>query len=70
MADKANTPRPKVEIGGRAPKTADNKGRVRVYLSMTDPETKKPVASNISMALYVNGATVTEVGKAIQKALG
>lgn len=67
MAEAAKS---RVEIGGREPKTEDAKGRVRVYLSMTDPKTKKPVKENITMALYVNGASVTEVGKAIQKALG
>ncbi len=57
-----------VEIGGREPKTQDAKGRVRVYLSMTDPKTKKPVTTNITAALYINGMTVSEVQQGIVKA--
>lgn len=61
---KDQKPLPKVSLGGREPKTKDAKCRVRVYLSGTD-EKKKPLKDNISSAIYINGATVSEVQKRI-----
>lgn len=58
------TERPKVEKGGREPKTKDARGRVRIYLSLNDGE-NKPQRDNITSAVYINGATVSEVEKKI-----
>lgn len=62
-------PRPKVEKGGREPKTKDGRGRVRIYLSLNDDD-NKPVRDNITSAVYVNGATVSEVEGRIMKMFG
>ena len=56
---------PAVEVGGREPKTEDAVCRVRVYLSGTDQKTKKNLTKNISTALYINGAKVSDVQKKI-----
>lgn len=60
----------KIFKGGREPKTADAKGRVRVYLTLVNPEDGKNVTGNISSALYINGASVSEVEKRITKHFG
>lgn len=60
----------KVYVGGREPKTKDAKGRVRVYLTLVDTEKGKNIAGNISSALYINGASVSEVQQKIIKAFG
>lgn len=60
---------PKLEVGGRAAKMQDNTCRVRIYISGTDAKTRKGIAENITKTLYVNGATVSGVEKAIVKAL-
>lgn len=60
----------KVFKGGREPKTKDAKGRVRVYLTLVNPEDGKNVAGNISSAVYINGASVSDVEGRIMKAFG
>ncbi|MGH3589549.1 MAG: hypothetical protein ACRDRF_00730 [Pseudonocardiaceae bacterium] len=60
----------KIERGGRAIKTEDGVGRVRIYVSMTDSKTKKSVPENITDTLYVKGSKVSDVAKQITKAFG
>lgn len=57
-----------VELGGREPKTDDLVGKVRIYLSLNDSKTNKPVKSNITSALYIKGAKVSDVQKRIVEA--
>lgn len=64
MPDDKQNP-PKVQVGGREPKTKDSVCRVRVYLSGTDSKTKKNLKDNISSAVYINGDTVSNVQKKI-----
>lgn len=59
---------PRVQLGGREAKVEDKSGRVRVYLTLVDTK-NKAIQKNVSAVLYVNGATVSEVSKQIQKAL-
>jgi hypothetical protein len=67
MAEKSDS---RVEIGGREAKTEDAVCRVRIYLSGTDPKSKKPIKTNITQTLYVRQSKVSDVSKQISKALG
>lgn len=48
-------------------KVEDNAGRIRIYVARADAGTKGK--ANITRAIYVDDATVTDVANAIDRAL-
>lgn len=69
MAEARTAAESRVERGGREAKTQDDLCRVRIYLSGTDPKTKKPLKNNITDTLYVRNVKVSDLAKQIVKAL-